>query len=557
MPDTIRPLDFDALVEKHVRLSPAIRFYQLKCLVLGFVPLLIVAFVAIMAAIELLVFAIWNVKGLFTPSPFWQLDFHLTRDQITDLLFDKHNLGWLIPGTIPQAMVLGAVSLLHVYATVSFISLRLTVAAYGAIGLLWAQSIGWLGERTWSHLQGWQLAPTGSGWSAPTFQAEGLVVMDLWAVAIYCCLIYLVVRSLKIHRAMSREERAIIRDGRAASVHVSNLLQAFGIPMNIRNASRRARTAAYCYLGNLVGLFPPIALWVAGGLAYPLFMLAVGPYLVWDWYNPATFALAEEPIFLSLLNAFLVVIIIAIAYALMMIFRVVGNLCIRRSRRFLRVSLEQAQAADRRRPVLFLRSFRDDAVTLPPPKSGFAYKLLNYTERKKSLDQLLLEEGTSVGPVVALGNPADAVPPYGAARAYFHNDNWQKMIGYLMEQAVVIVICVDNSKSLWWEIESVKTHRHLSKTVFLLHPKYGGENPAPDIIRDLEKVLGQPLHTDVPGQKLLGGWLDETSRLHVGVASRFTRAHYLLMLRWFLRSKMDDVIRPMVPGCVTESLPGR
>jgi hypothetical protein len=222
-----------------------------------------------------------------------------------------------------------------------------------------------------------------------------------------------------------------------------------------------------------------------------------------------------------------------------MAFRIVGNLCIRTSRRFLRVSLEQAQATDPRRPVLFLRSFRDDAVTLRPPKSGFAYKLFNYTERNKSLDQLLLEEGTSLGPVVALGNPADAVPPYGAARVYFHNDDWRKMITYLMEEAIAIVICVDNTESLWWEIEYVSKHRYLSKTLFLLNPKYGQDNQALDIIRDLENILGRPLPTDALGRKFTGLWLDGMSRLQVGVASLFSRAHYLLMLRWFLRSKME------------------
>jgi hypothetical protein len=233
---------------------------------------------------------------------------------------------------------------------------------------------------------------------------------------------------------------------------------------------------------------------------------------------------------------------VAAASLFVMGFRVIGDRSLRASRRFLRVSLQQAQAADPRPPVLFLRSFRDDAVTLLPPKAGFAYKLFNYAERNKSLDELLLQEGTSLGPVVALGNPADAVPPYGAAREYFQNNDWRKMIVYLMEQAIAIVICVDDSASLWWEIKYVGEHHYLSKTLFLLHPKYGFDKESPDIVRNIEKVLGLAVTSemDLMSRKFIGLWFDGMTHLQVGLASYFSRLHYLLMLRWFLRSKMKE-----------------
>src|SRR3974377_1406556 len=61
--------------------------------------------------------------------------------------------------------------------------------------------------------------------------------------------------------------------------------------------------------------------------------------------------------------------------------------------------------------VLNLRSFQDDTVPLAAPPSGFVSKLFAYADRKKTLDELLLTEGTTFGPVVvALGNPTDAVP---------------------------------------------------------------------------------------------------------------------------------------------------
>jgi hypothetical protein len=73
----------------------------------------------------------------------------------------------------------------------------------------------------------------------------------------------------------------------------------------------------------------------------------------------------------------------------------------------------------------------------------------------------------------------------------------------------------------------------------LLHPKYGGENQASEITRDFERVLSHAMPKDVLERKFMGIWQDGGSRLQVGIASRFSRAHYLLMLRWFLRSKME------------------
>jgi hypothetical protein len=519
MPDTMHSLDFDSLVEKYVRLSPAIRYYELRCLVLAFIPLLVLVITILLGAMELIAFTMFISSAL---------DFHVTIRGLNDVL-SKHSLGRLIPGSVLEATFLCFMAVLQVYATISFISLKFTVLAYLAICFLLVQGIVWFGENIWFHFHTWQLLAAKPGFNPTTVAAEVLFIGNVWGLGLYFCVIYLVFRSLKSHWTMSREEIEIIREGRAAPIHVSNFLRAFGIPMNIKNSSRRVRTGIYCYLGNLVGLFPPLAFMVIGYFAYPLFILTVGRYFRSDMSQLETS---------TSFNIFGVIVIIAAVYSLVTVSRVVGNLFIRRSRRFLRVSLEQAQATDRRHPVLFLRSFRDDAVSLPPPKSGFAYKLFNYIERNKSLDQLLLEEGTSIGPVVALGNPKDAVPPYGAARVYFQNDDWQKMISYLMEGASAIVICVDDSESLWWEIEYVSKYRYVSKTLFLLHPKYGSENNAPDIIRDLEKVLGHALQTNVVGRNLIGVWLDGMSGYQVGVASHFSRVHYLLMLRWFLRSKM-------------------
>jgi hypothetical protein len=529
MPGAVQPLDIDTLVKQYVRLSPAIRYYQFFCLAFGIIPLLLLFVTAFGATAKLLDLAFTALD----PSFAWNIDF---VEYLTTGLTDRHQFGWLVPRTLPEALILWTRTLLGLFVTVSFVSLRLNLLAYGALLLLWADWLGYmLTSRIPTHLR--ELRASGEPFSLPNLGAEGTLAGDFWILGVNLWMLYFVVRLLIVVRAMSPAERAIVREGTTPLFRIANFLRAFGIPLNIQNSSRRIRTLIFAYVGNLVGLGPLIFFYVTGGLLYALIMVCIGPYFLWKMYD------AQPLLPMLLANIFIIAIVVALPYLALLLFRGAGRRGLRASRRYLRVSLEQAQTTDPRPPVLFLRSFRDDAVAMPPPKAGIAFRLYNYAERTKSLDELLLEEGTSLGPVVALGNPTDAIPPYGAARGYFQHGDWQKMVSDLMERSAVIVICVDDTESLWWEIKFIVEHQYLNKTLFLLHPKYDSDNGAPDAVRNFEQVLGLPItdQLSATGRKFIGLWQGKTADFQVGLASYFSRAHYLLMLRWFLRSKMEEV----------------
>jgi hypothetical protein len=528
MSENIRPLDLDALVKQYVRLSPAIRYYQFWCLAFGILPLLLFFILAFGAGVKLLDVAL----ALLNPS--LTLNFNFT-EYLTTGFTDRHQFGWLNPQTLTDALTPWIRSLLGLFVTISFVSFRVNLLTYGALFLLWVDWLLYmLRSRIPTHLE--ERRASGEPFSFNSFGAEGTLAGDFWILGVNLWILYFVVRLLVLVRAMSPAEQAIIREGTAPAFRVANFLRAFGIPMNIQNSSRRIRTLIFAYVGNLVGLGPLIFYYVFGALLYALIMLCIGPYFLWKMY-------AAHPVVpMLLMNIFLVAVVVAIPYLALLMFRAAGGRSLRASRRYLRVSLEQAQATDPRPPVLFLRSFRDDAVALPPPKAGIAFRLFNFAERNKSLDELLLEEGTSLGPVVALGNPTDEVPPYGAARAYFQHGDWQTMVSRLMNDAAAIVICVDDTESLWWEIKYVVEQQYLNKTLFLLHPKYDSANDAPEVVQNFEKVLGLAVadKRSATGRQFIGLWTDQAAQLQMGLASYFSRAHYLLMLRWFLRSKMEE-----------------
>jgi hypothetical protein len=158
-------------------------------------------------------------------------------------------------------------------------------------------------------------------------------------------------------------------------------------------------------------------------------------------------------------------------------------------RRLLRFSLEALQQADTRPPVLFLRAFRDDQVPLRAPKVALFGRVLELGRRSNSLDQLLLEEATSSGPVVGLGSPTDKRPPYGAARGYFTGETWQAAVANLAAASAFTVICIDDTDGVWWEVEQL-VGRHLGKTLFLIHPRYASATENALILGRLSRYFG-------------------------------------------------------------------
>lgn len=116
--------------------------------------------------------------------------------------------------------------------------------------------------------------------------------------------------------------------------------------------------------------------------------------------------------------------LIAIGVTSFLAFSFLANIFLRQARRKITMSLNELLATDPRRPVLFLRSFREDQAVLPRPSHTLLGKVLALGLPPQTLDELLLDEGTLYGPVVALGNPQDLMPPYGAARGYFSNKDW-------------------------------------------------------------------------------------------------------------------------------------
>jgi hypothetical protein len=176
-------------------------------------------------------------------------------------------------------------------------------------------------------------------------------------------------------------------------------------------------------------------------------------------------------------------------------------------------------------------------------------------QRANSLDQLLLAEATSCGPVVGLGSPTDKRAPYGAARGYFTDATWQEAVGSLANNSVFTVICIDDTAGVWWEVEHLVLRQHLSKTLFLIHPRYAGVSENAHILKRISQVLDEGPDADSlqtrpqaprrsKASKVIGFFRDRDGGICVLRSSTFSRFAFLMALRVFFRERLGLLTAP-------------
>jgi hypothetical protein len=140
-----------------------------------------------------------------------------------------------------------------------------------------------------------------------------------------------------------------------------------------------------------------------------------------------------------------------------------GGLIRNRGRRLLQPTASETQAQDSRRPIVLLRSFPDDALTVVTGRS------------KEGLETSDFEEGIAdqfapFGPFVAIGKPGEALPTLGAARNYYSDAEWQDAVSKWMDEALIIVVIAGITAGLRWELETIRSSGHLDKLLVLMPP---------------------------------------------------------------------------------------
>jgi hypothetical protein len=212
-----------------------------------------------------------------------------------------------------------------------------------------------------------------------------------------------------------------------------------------------------------------------------------------------------------------------VPFVLILVFLLGGVVLNRRlAARLLRLAHRRAAAVyqtirqhDVRAPILFLRSFKEETRLLEPPARSLLAKILRVRDSKRTLDEIVLDAASPVGPVVALGVPAEKAAPLGAARFYANDAEWQETVRGLVQQSRTVIICVEDGEGVLWELTYLLGEAHLAKALCVLTPETSSET----LLRALQQARqsGNVPLTDILEQVRAHGSQAGAGRLLAGV----------------------------------------
>jgi hypothetical protein len=199
----------------------------------------------------------------------------------------------------------------------------------------------------------------------------------------------------------------------------------------------------------------------------------------------------------------------------------VGGYAVRLTRMWARANAERLRARDQRPPILYLRSFEDDALMLPTILSARRPFLeLLAVRGADPFEESIAWQIAPYGPVVAIGRPGRPLQSLGAARDHLPDDVWRVGVVERMAAAQAIVVILGSTEGLRWELAQLVVGGHLTRTVFVFPPALA------DVVRDRWHFTGAALAASgiaepslpVPGEHVLAAVPDRSGVWRVAVA---------------------------------------
>lgn len=152
------------------------------------------------------------------------------------------------------------------------------------------------------------------------------------------------------------------------------------------------------------------------------------------------------------------------------------------ARQIMSRSAEQVMIADRRNPIVFLRSFASDDHIVPVlavassrwEETGIRFNPLSplfwLRTRASRFEEIVCEGLSYVAPVVAIGQPGEQLPRLGAARMYVDDTTWKQSVSDMLDQCEFACVLLGSSMGLHWELNEL-LRRNTPRKILLLVPQ--------------------------------------------------------------------------------------
>ena len=143
------------------------------------------------------------------------------------------------------------------------------------------------------------------------------------------------------------------------------------------------------------------------------------------------------------------------------------------ARKLSSLSVRKALGDSRQRYILYLRSFTADEEILPKPRLPLLSKVLYVRPFPVHVEEELFDVTDGYLPLIAVGRPGGSHELTGglAYRDYLKDENWQTYVREKIVSAELIVLLLNSTEGVLWELENVLSHSAFEKTVFLIDPR--------------------------------------------------------------------------------------
>jgi len=153
--------------------------------------------------------------------------------------------------------------------------------------------------------------------------------------------------------------------------------------------------------------------------------------------------------------------------------------------------------------ILYFRAFNEDENKVYKPLTWGSYR---FKQKEGFLEKTTLEDLLApylheyIGHFVALGNPKDKLPTFGALKPYFSITEWQQKVIEYCNHASFVLVTEASSKGVQWELAHLRNSVPANKIVLLISPiPFSREELAWNNFKSLLINAGYSVQLDDPG----------------------------------------------------------
>jgi uncharacterized RDD family membrane protein YckC len=170
------------------------------------------------------------------------------------------------------------------------------------------------------------------------------------------------------------------------------------------------------------------------------------------------------------------------AYLAEILLTLLGGLLLYRGKQYDALATRELEASLDRPPVVYLRPFGEDstiwsyvrmAAVMPFRRSWWAANTGMLLPHTMGLDFANFEESLAdavapLGPLLAIGQPGEALPKLGALHAYADDGSWRNMVDHWLGSARLVIVRPGSTPGVRWEVERAFTTVSPKKLIVLM-----------------------------------------------------------------------------------------